>query len=40
LTQVWLLAQVTPAQGSPLGTQVGLQVAPPPQALAPTHGSG
>ena len=40
LTQVWLLAQVTPAHGSPVGTQVGLQVAPPPQALAPTHGSG
>jgi len=39
-TQVWLLLQTTPAHGSLVGTQVALQVAPPPQAiLAVAHGS-
>jgi hypothetical protein len=41
-TQVWLLAQVTPAHGSLVGTQVALQVAPPPQPIIPlalAHGS-
>jgi hypothetical protein len=40
--QVWLLLQVTPAHGSLVGTQVALQVAPPPQPIIPlaaAHGS-
>jgi len=40
--QVWLLAQTTPVHGSPVGTQVALQAAPPPHPItfAPTQGSG
>lgn len=41
-THVWPLPQVTPAQGSVVGTQVAVQVEPPPHAipLAVAQGSG